>query len=235
MFKLVLAASALFGFSESLTVSKELCDEIASIRRKAARVSKDSLLFLDETALRVNAAPRTTLVYPGETAYVLTDSTSSYAARFDMIACCNSKQVFPPFIFSPTERQIQQTRGINKHMLLSYIRDLLAQAVGALDTYPLRLVLDQASIHHEAEIMQEFHDLGCHDLTEIWFMPVQGAKRVSPLDNALFHEWKERCRKHAPIKARDMQRVMSDEWNNLPAEHIREYYQHCGLMGRARA
>lgn len=110
----------------------------------------------------------------------------------DMIACCNSKQVFPPFIFSPTERQVQQTRGINKHMLLSYIRDLLAQAVGALDTYPLYLVMDQASIHNEAEITQEFHDWGCQDLTEIWFMPVQGAKRLSPLDHSLFHEWKER-------------------------------------------
>ncbi len=29
------------------------------------------------------------------------------------------------------------------------------------------------------------------------FVPKKGPKRLSPLDNALFHIWKERVRKHA--------------------------------------
>jgi hypothetical protein len=194
-----------------MLVSVDFCEEIAAFRRKASRVSKTKLLFLDETAIRISEAPRTTLVYPGESAYVITESTSNYAARFDMIACCNSKQVFPPLIFSPSDRQAQQTRGINKDMLLSYIRDLLGQAAGAVDLFPLHLVLDRASIHNDVDILQEFHDWGCQDLQDIWFMPARGAKRLSPLDNSLFHEWKERCRRHAPIRAKDMTRVMSHE------------------------
>jgi precorrin-6B methylase 2 len=51
-------------------------------------------------------------------------------------------------------------------MLLRYIRNLLAQAAEALVQYPL-LVLDRASIHSEAKIMQEFHDWGCQELTAV--------------------------------------------------------------------
>jgi hypothetical protein len=53
----------------------------------------------------VNEAPRTTLVAPGETAYVIVDDTTQYARRFDMIACCTATRALPPIIFSPTERK----------------------------------------------------------------------------------------------------------------------------------
>jgi hypothetical protein len=62
-------------------------------------------------------------------------------------------------------------------------------------------------------------------------MPTQAAKRMSPLDNALFHIWKERVRTHAPLTSDDnVVQVMTDEWNKLPKRRIQSQYRKCRLM-----
>lgn len=209
-------------------VSDESCCAIANLRKKIRRVSKEQVIFLDETAVRVGEAPTSTLVLPGADAYVLVDDNSAYAARYDMIAACNGTQVFPPMIFTPAERKRADVRGINRKMLVQYIQQILAQQIGALDKYPVYLVMDRASIH-KPNLVQEFHDMGCQDVKDIWLMPTQAAKRMSPLDNALFHDWKERVRKRAPIKKHNIRQVMADEWNNLPSRLIAAHYKHCLL------
>jgi hypothetical protein len=208
-----------------------MCDEIAEMRRKIQRVNLDHVIFLDETHLRLDAAPTSTLVLPGEDSYVIAEDTSSYAARYDMIACCNQSQVFPPIVFTPKERADAGVKGINKKMLVKYIQDTLAQALGAVDKYPLILVLDKASIH-KRDLLQEFHDMGCQDVQDIWLMPTQAAKRMSLLDNSLFHDWKERIRKRAPITKDNIEQLMNDEWNNLPKKSIQAHYRHCLLTRR---
>lgn len=206
-------------------MSASLCDQIEKLRRRLQRIPTAQLLFLDETAARISEAPTSTLVLPGQQPYVVVDDTSSYAARFDMIACCSGDRVFPPKIFAPQERGA----GINAAMLLAYIRDLLAQAVGALDCYPLYLVVDRSAIHQPEQMLQEFHDWGCQELKEVIFMPAQAAKRLSPLDNALFHDWKEAIRKRCPLTKKNISQIMADEWNNLHPSQIAVHYRHCGF------
>jgi hypothetical protein len=105
-----------------------------------------------------------------------------------MIACCSGERVFPAIIYTPAERGA----GISQDMLLDYIRNLLAQAVGALDIYPLILVVDSASIHNEEKIMETFHDWGCQEIIKVIKMPVAAGKRLSPLDNSLFNIWRQK-------------------------------------------
>jgi hypothetical protein len=114
-------------------------------------------------------------------------------------------------------------------MLEQGVDDILVQAVGAIDKYPLYLVVDKASIHRQ-DLVQVFHDRGCQDLEQMLIMPTQAAKRMSPLDNALFHIWKERVRKHAPLTKRNVVQVMTDEWNNLSPRYIQSQYRKCRLM-----
>jgi hypothetical protein len=218
-----------------LSVGSDHCEAIAQTRRKLQRLGMDRVLFLDETHLRVNEAPRTTLVAPGETAYVIVEDTTQYARRYDMIACCTSEQVLPPIIYSPSERQLIGSKGINKRMLLDYIEDILARACSGLDRYPLYLVMDRARIHNVQHILEEFHSAGCEEMKEIILLPAQAAKRMSPLDNSLFHVWKEACRKHELITDRTIERIMADEWNAIKKETIKSYYKHCKITGRADA
>jgi len=61
-------------------------------------------------------------------------------------------------------------------------------------------------------------------------MPPKAAKRMSPLDNALFHDWKEAVRRHGPLTLDNIEQVMADEWNNITADMIHAHYKHCLLM-----
>ena len=76
-------------------------------------------------------------------------------------------ELFPSTIFSPDERAALGVRGITQKMFIKYIQDILAQACGSLDRYPLYLVLDKASIHNEEKILETFHDNGCQELVEV--------------------------------------------------------------------
>lgn len=115
-------------------------------------------------------------------------------------------------------------------MLLEYIRNLLAQAAGALDTYPLILVVDRATIHNEQKIIDEFHDWGCQELVEVVKMPPAAAKRLSPLDNALFNMWRQRVLDGGPLTKSNIKNRMINAWASLSASDIRKQYRHCGLV-----
>lgn len=207
-------------------MSVDACEQIAHVRRKLQRIGIKHILFLDETHKREGDVDNYSLFLPGQPPYIETSSTSSYAARYDMIACCSGNTALPPIIYSPKERG----RGVNQDMLLQYIRNLLAQAAGALDQYPLLLVLDRATIHSEAKIMQEFHDWGCQELTEVIHIPTASAKRLSPLDNSLFNLWRQRVLTGGPLTKSNIKQRMSDAWNTITADEIKPQYRHCGLM-----
>jgi hypothetical protein len=213
-----------------VSVSPGLCDSIAELRRKIQTVGADHVLFLDEVPFKLSEAPSHTVVLPGESAYVEVDDNSSYVPRYDMVACCTHMELFPSTIFSPAERAALGVRGVTQKMFIKYIQDILAQACGSLDRYPLYLVLDKASIHNEEKILEAFHDNGCQELVEVWKMPTKAGKRMSPLDNALLHHWKERIRGLGKVSKDNAIQRMSDEWNNLPSTLLRSQYRHCGLV-----
>lgn len=144
-----------------------------------------------------------------------------------MIACCVGDRVLLPKIYSPQERSDAGVKGINGAMLLQFIDDILVQAVEGLDRYPLTHVLDRAPIHTNIDtIRHTFHDRGSQSIHDILLMPPNAAKRLSPLDNSIFHDWKEKVRKHTLVTADTIEQVMNDAWEKMkPAPH----YKHCGL------
>lgn len=194
------------------------------------RQTKSKVLFLDETNLRLSAAPHSTLVAPGETNYVVVDDTSSYAARYDMIACCSGDTVFPPIIFSSEDRAAWGQAGINTDMLIFHVEQLLARALGALDLSPLTLVIDRSRIHNVDKMMEAFHENGCQELQTIYLMPPDAAKRMSPLDNALVNQWKEAIDKRGKLTKKNIIQIMSEEWNKIPTSSLRAHSRNCGLM-----
>jgi hypothetical protein len=173
------------------------------MRRKLQRINKERVLFLDETAARLSEAPTSTIVLPGEQQYVLATDTSSYAKRFDMIACCNGKQVFAPCIYTPQERSDAGVKGINTEMLVDYILSTLGQETWALDKPPLTLVVDRARIHNEERVMEAFRERGGH-VTQLLKMPPLAA--------------------FTPLSARQLplsrvERSCSPAWPTEPAQH----------------
>ena len=143
-----------------------------------------------------------------------------------MIACCTSKEVLPPMIYEPKERG----KGIDTHMILEYIRNLLAQSAGALNRYPLFLLLDKSTVHNEQKMIQEFHDWGCQELVEIIKMPSAAAKRLSPLDNSLFNLFSHNVLKRGPLTKENIKQIMNDVWNEITSNELIAQYRKCGLL-----
>lgn len=209
-------------------MSAVLCDDIARIRRKLKRISKSRTIFLDETAVRLSEAPTHSIVLPGEQKYVLVEETASYSKRFDMIAAVSGDRVFAPCIYAPSERSVYGVKGINTEMLIDYIYNTLGQETAAVDNPPLILIVDRARIHNEEQILEAFKERGGH-VMEVLKLPTNSAKRLSPLDNAVFHDWKDAIRKHGPLTLKNIEQIMSDEWNKIKVEHIQPHFKHCGL------
>ena len=99
-----------------------------------------------------------------------------------------------------------------------------------MDRAPLTLVIDRSRIHHVDRMLEAFNERGGH-VMDITMMPSKAAKRISPLDNALFHDWKQAIRKHGPLTLRSLEQVMSDEWNKITKQQIQAHYHHYGLIG----
>jgi hypothetical protein len=203
-----------------------MCEQIAQVRRKLQRIGMQHILFLDETHKREGDLQDYTIVLPGEPPYIETFSTSSYAKRFDMIACCSGTTTLPPIIYSPTERD----KGVTSEMLLHFIHQLLAQAAGALDVYPLILLVDQSTIHNADKMREMFHESGCQELTEVIRIPTSSAKRLSPLDNSLFNVWRQRVLDGGPLMLDNIKRRMSLAWESITKADIHAQYKHCGLI-----
>jgi hypothetical protein len=209
-----------------ILVSADMCEGIASIRRKIQRIGTNHILFLDETYKREGDVQEYTIVLPGENKYINTSSTSRYSPRYDMIGCCSGETTLPPIIYEPKDRE----SGVTTNMLLSHIRNLLAQAAGALNVYPLYLYVDRSPIHNEQQMLNEFHDWGCQELQQVIKIPPSSAKRLSPLDNSLFNIWRQRVLDSGQLTKNNIKKKMSDAWETITKKDIRAQYHHCGLM-----
>lgn len=214
-----------------LKVSSDFCNDIAEFRRWAQRISNRKLLVMDESHMRIGEVTATTVVMPGESAYVVVDDNTSYAQRYDIIITINGERAFPCIIYTPEDRKRLKVDGIRAEMLIKFIDDILAQSVAALDEWPVYLLLDRSNIHQKERMMEAFRDRGCQNLVDIKFMPAKAAKRLSPLDNGFIHEWKERVRKRGPTSKNNIGQLMHDELHQIPANHIANYYRHSGLSG----
>ncbi|CAF5055683.1 unnamed protein product [Rotaria sp. Silwood1] len=83
--------------------------------------------------------------------YVAVTDSSSYAARFDMIAAIVGDQVLPPIVYSPQDRKTREVKGINSQMLIDFIEDILCPAKIALDLFPQYLVLDKYGLDKDID------------------------------------------------------------------------------------
>jgi hypothetical protein len=199
------------------------------MRRKLQHIGNKHIIYFDECHLRISDAPLTTLVAPEEKQYIIVDENTTYASRYDMIAFICGEQTFPAMIYSPADRTRLGVSGITKEMLNRYIINYVSRYVGQLDRYPWYIVCDRSAIHSKEDIIESFRDGGVHEIVDVLFMPTKAAKRLSPLDNGIFHIWKNNCRQHGKMTKNNIINIMNQEWERITRVQIQHAYKHCGL------
>ena len=109
----------------------------------------------------------------------------------------------------------------------------LAPEVAALGLESPILMLDRAMIHSDSEkrILASFEESGVK-LGQVIKIPTQSAERLSPLDNAVFHDFKEQVRKSCPTILDNIEQSMITAWNAVTKKQIHSHYHNCGLTHR---
>jgi hypothetical protein len=212
-----------------LTADPEWKDEIGAFRRKAQRAGAKRLVFVDQSAVYMGALPLRSIVPRGSSALVMSSSPTLFPPRFDIMGAVSYDSVLPVQVMSPEQRRSLGVKGWRKQMVLDWLRESLAPALCELREHDMVLVMDKALRIQPDEALAAVRAGGCHRVTRAWRIPTAAAKHISPLDNSLWHEYKERVRAREPDTAAAMVRALHDEWRKQSAANIHHYYRHCGL------
>ena len=177
--------------------------------------------------------PRRTLVAPGYQPYILVDKPSAYADRYDFIGAINGSQPIACTTLTPTERQRRNIKGVTKFIVNEWIINELAPAIGRLGLTSVYVICDKSRAHQRLAMLEAFKAGRCREVVDVLFMPTASAKYLSPLDNPLWHSFKEIVRKQHPLQANDIPESLSNTFFSLSTNEIRNAYRKCAITAKS--
>ncbi|CAF5161122.1 unnamed protein product, partial [Rotaria sp. Silwood1] len=182
---------------------------ISEFRKLLREINKDPLIFIDEVAIYSTMIPRRTLVAPGQQPLLLVQELSAYAKRFDFIAAINGSQPIACRTFTPEQRVSLRVKCFRQKVINQWITDVLAPVINQLGIKNLYLICDKSSSHNRVSMMQALRAGKCYRVKKNLHMPTGSAKYLSPLDNPLWHSFKETIRNKHPLILLDIPAVLS--------------------------
>ena len=172
--------------------------------------------------------PQRTLVAPGQQPVILVRQPSAYAKRFDFIGAINGSQPIACGTLTPEHRVTLRVKGFRKKVVNQWITDTLAPSIIQLDIKNLYLICDKSSSHNPIDMMQALRGGKCYCVKKILQMPTGSAKYLSPLDNPLWHSFRETIRSKHPLTSIDIPALLSQTFYSLSTQQIKNAYRKCG-------
>jgi hypothetical protein len=188
---------------------------------------------MDQSAMRFGEGELKSIVPPGSSALVNSPVHTLYLPRVDIVGAISCDTPLAIRIMTPEQRKMLGVKGWRKEHVLGYLKRQLAPSVNQLEGDVFAIVVDKALRISPKDVVDAMHAGGCRRAKFAWLMPTAAAKYISPLDNNLWHEWKERVRKRKPKSVPGLAYIMRQEWWQQSTENICSYYRHCGLMQHA--
>jgi hypothetical protein len=220
-----------FCFFSSHTKTDGTAEEIEKFRRKAQRMTKRALLFMDETRCMSNSVPHYSLASPGQRAHVQVVN-ETFGLRLDVIDSCAVDALGPYRIITPSDRVALGVKGITKDMFLDFFETMMVPFASFRFEPKNVFVVDKARIHDLNRMYDVAAELMPDTTVEVWTMPTNSAKFLSPLDNGFHAElqqgFAELIEKTDRSENAAVECVHSFMRSNGGA-NLHSYYRHCGL------
>jgi hypothetical protein len=124
-------------------------------------------------------------------------------------------------------------KGYTKKMVKDFLRKKLAPKIKDMRVKKVIICLDKGLNFKREEVKEELRLGGADNVGDAWILPTNTAKRVSPLDNTLWHSLKQRVRARKPKSEIGTARIIREEFMAISQRDIQNYYQHCGLTQRS--
>ena len=85
----------------------------------------------------------------------------------------------------------------------------------------------------EEEAKEQLRAGGAQNVKEVYILPTNTAKQISPLDNTLWNSLKERVRARKPRTEGGTARILKQEFMSISRRDIQSYYRNCRLTWRS--
>ena len=132
-----------------------------------------------------------TLVAPGQQPFILVKEPSAYGKRYDFIGAVNGSQAIACKALTPEDRSSRHIKSIRQEVINQWITDTLARAINRLSMNNIYLICDKSRTHNQVDMMQALHAGECYSVIKILYLPTGAAKYLSPLDNPIWHSFRE--------------------------------------------
>lgn len=208
--------------------------EVARFQRRAARVRKSQLVFIDETPFKSNETPCTALAPAGVTPRVSVD-TEIGGKRYDVIDSCTGTAMGPIAIITPVDRQRQGVRGLGARHIVDFVKDDLAPWLEEQSEDHFIICCDGSKAHSERQITAALAEALPDITTEFWRLPPYTGKFINPLDNNLHSVVRNHFQRNIAATRRrpaDMKKVIKGAYGSITSTHVRSAYRLCGLFRR---
>jgi hypothetical protein len=204
---------------------------VAKFRRKCQNIPKTQLVFMDQSCIQFGAIPLRGLA-PPKIRPAVAHAACFYPPRFDFMGAISYNGPLSCKVLSPNERRRLAVKGWQKHMVLDFMRDMLAKDLAKMDPLPITVVIDKLLKITWDDVMTALHNGGCQNAARVLVIPTAGGKHVSPLDNCLWAEWKRRVRTSKFVTHDGMSKRMRTAFEAITTTQIRGWYKHCALTKR---
>lgn len=207
------------------------------IRKKCQNVNKNRLVFIDGSGIRSEPRPLRGLALRGQTPNSTTDKSEKYEPRVDIMGAISFSGPLACETKTSKQRQkIYNTRlkklgvkGYTKPMLKEFLTKQLAPKIEEMKAKDVILCMDKGLAFKKEEAKAALELGGTRKVKEVWILPTNSAKYVSPLDNNLWHSLKERVRARKPRTEIGTARIVKEEFMTINQTEIQNYYRNCKL------
>ncbi len=206
-------------------------DAVMQFRRKASRVNKNKLVFLDATGMKANPQEIYGLAPAGRQARARAPRAQAYEPRVDLLGAVTLTEPLAVTTTTPEERKEMGVKGFRKPQVKDFFRVDLAPVL-AEKKERMVIVMDKGLNFKPEEVKREIKAGGA-EVADVWILPTSTAKLVSPLDNCLWHDVKTAVRKQKTQGADELADAMENTFMALSETEIKPHYQHCALTTRS--
>ncbi|CAF4054813.1 unnamed protein product [Rotaria sordida] len=173
--------------------------------------------------------PHRTLVASGYQPLIIVDKPTAYAERYDFIGAINGSQAIACMTLTPVDRRNKDIKGVRKEVVNEWIMKSLVPAINRLHIDSMHLICDRSRTHNKANMMKALKNGKCKSVIDIHYMPTASAKYISPLDNPLWHSFREVIRKQHPLTTSSLPSILSQTFYSLSRKEISGAYRKCAI------
>lgn len=174
--------------------------------------------------------PLRTLVAPEHEPLIIVDKPSAYAERYDFIGAINGSQAIACMTLTPADRKDKDIAGVRKVVVNEWILNTLAPAINRLSIENFYLICDKSRAHNKRNMIEALNAGGCGSVIDVCHMPTASAKYVSPLDNPIWHIFREAIRSQHPLTTANLPTILSETFLSLSEQEINNAYRKCAIV-----